>query len=642
MSSSLLAARVEAAARLGVSDAAAFLTRLELLEDDLVDPLRRLYGDEHDIDALVARLVTLALDAAVARPDDLRQLDRRREIDSTWFQRCDAVGYVCYVDRFAGTLDGLAERLDYLQELGVSYLHLMPLLRPRSGDSDGGYAVADYRSVDPGLGTMDDLRRLAVTLRSRRISLCIDVVVNHTAREHEWARRAMAGDDRCRAYYLTYGDRELPDRYEQTLREVFPTTAPGNFTWVDEMQAWVWTTFREWQWDLNWSNPDVLVSMLDAILYLANVGVEVFRLDAVPFMWKRGGTDCVNQPEVHDILQVLRAFVRLAAPAVAFKAEAIVAPDQLVRYLGAHERERSECDLAYNNQLMAMLWSSLATKDARLMSTSLSTMRPIPTATAWANYVRGHDDIGWAIRDEDAAAVGWSGLAHRQFLADFYAGRYPDSFGRGRLFQENPNTGDARTSGTAASLAGIEHGLEFASPSAIDAGIKRLLLAHAVVLSFGGVPLIYMGDEIALRNDFSYESDPQRKKDNRWMHRPPMDWAAAERRRDAGTLEHRVFGALSHLIAVRRHLPSLHAAGRLQIVAARAGGLFVYVRRHPRHPAFCGVANFATETQTMWANELVNDAELSRLSVVTASEGVARQANRLDIPPLGYAWLIED
>src|SRR3954454_21819443 len=529
----------DAVAALGPEEADAFLTRVGVALLDVHEPLAVLYGERGDVDDLLGRALRTVLAAAAERPAELRTLDRRREIDPGWFQRARMQGYVCYVDRFCGTLAELPGRLDYLGELGTTYLHLMPLLRPREGENDGGYAVVDYRAVDPRLGTMADLERVAAALHERDMSLCIDLVLNHTAREHAWAQRWLAGDPEYAGFYSAFPDRTLPDAYEATIPEVFPDRAPGSFTWVPEAcggaGGWVWTTFWPYQWDLDYANPAVTLAMLGEITWLANRGVEVFRMDAIPFMWKRMGTTCQNQPEVHALVQLLHALARIAAPAVVFKAEAIVAPEDLVPYLGAHDRERPECELAYHNQLMVLLWSSVAAQDARLATAALRRMRAIPPTATWVTYVRGHDDIGWAVSDIDAAAIGADGDGHRRFLNDFSSGRFPHSPARGALFQENPLTGDARISGTAASLCGIESALERGDEAALERGVRRLVLMYSVIFAFGGIPLLYMGDELAMRNDFGYLADPERAPDNRWMHRPPMDWATAARRHDPGT-----------------------------------------------------------------------------------------------------------
>lgn len=624
-------------------DAVALLTRIERYRPDAVEALDGLYGGEHDVDALVDRLLGLVVEAAGARPDELRLLDRRREIAPDWFQSERMVGYVTYVDRFAKTLAGLRERLDYLEELGVTYLHLMPLLRPRPGPNDGGYAVADYREVDPRLGSIDELEALAADLRTRGISLCVDLVVNHTAPEHEWAQRALAGDPRYRAFYLLFPDRTLPDAYERTLREVFPEWAPGNFTWVAELDAWVWTTFREYQWDLDYGNPDVFAAMLETMFFLANRGIEVLRLDAVPFLWKKLGTDSENELEAHLLLQAFRALVRMAAPATIFKAEAIVPPAQLTKYLGAHgDRRRPECQIAYNNQLMVLLWSALAEKKASLMTRALGQLQGSPSGTAWATYVRGHDDIGWAVSDEDAAAIGLDPFAHRRFLSDYYSGRFYGSYARGALFQENPATGDARISGTAASLAGLEQALELGGDQQVELAVRRLLLLYGVAFSYGGIPLLYMGDELALRNDRSFVDDPAKADDNRWLHRPAMDWEAAERRHDPSTLEGRVFAGMRRLVEARRTLPVLHAEATATPLATDHPAVFAHARRDLAGRRFLGLANFGDVPASVDARVLA-DAGVERPRDALAEDGrVDLVAGRIHLPPLGLAWLVDE
>jgi amylosucrase len=637
---SLVAGSVEdeARSRLGPAEADAFLTRLETLSFDITGPLGQVYGDVTDVGKLATELVLDALAAAAARPPELRRLDRRREIDPAWFQRSRMIGYVCYADRFAGSLRGVREHLDYLVELGVSYLHLMPLLRPRAGESDGGYAVADYGQVDPRVGTMDDLEELAADLRQRGIALCVDLVLNHTAREHEWARKALAGEPGYRELYLIYPDRAEPDAYERTLPEVFPDIAPGSFTEVPGL-GWVWTSFHEYQWDLNYANPAVFRAMLRTMLDLANRGIDVLRLDAAPFLWKRKGTDCQNQPEAHLLVQAFRALTRLAAPGLALKAEAIVSPDLLAQYLGAHDRFRPECDLAYDNQLMVMLWSSLASRDVRLAAQALSRRRPAPAPTSWVTYVRCHDDIGWAVSDHDAAAAGVDGFAHRRFLADFYAGDFPGSFGRGARFQDNPATGDARTSGMAASLCGIEAALEAGDPGALTAAIRRLESMYAIAFSFGGIPLIYMGDELALGNDPGWMTDPEHAHDNRWMHRPPMDWAAAARRHDQGSLEGRVFGAIARLARARRSLLALRAGGSTEVLPAGHRSVLAYRRAHPRSAPFLSLTNFSDVTQSADAGILARAGLYQPVHVHSTAGRLDLAGGRIELPPWGFAWL---
>ena len=524
------------------------------------------------------RVVDLIVAGHRARGAALRERDRGRLLGADWFQRPDAVGYACYADRFAGTLNGVAGRVDYLRELGVTYLHLMPLLAPRPGENDGGYAVMDYGRVREDLGTMQDLEALAGTVHDAGISLTLDLVLNHVAAEHAWAEAARAGDPRYRDYFYVYPDRTVPDQYEATLPEVFPDFAPGNFTWDDDLSGWVWTTFNSWQWDVNWSNPDVLCEYVSIILDLANRGVDCLRLDAIAFIWKRMGTDCQNQPEVHAITQVLRAAGRIAAPSLIFKAEAIVAPSKLVAYLGRGAHAGRVSDIAYHNSLMVQIWSALASRDARLMAVAMSRFADIPTTTGWATYLRCHDDIGWAIDDDDCAAIGWNGYAHRGFLSDFFVGVHPASFAEGMAFQENPATGDRRISGSAASLAGL--GLARSAAQRRTA-IDRVLLGYAMVFGFGGIPLLYMGDELALLNDDAYVDDPEHADDNRWLHRPVMPWDRVEERHDPSTDAGRMWAGIRRLVDVRRGLEPLHAAVPTRIYPTSHPAVVCFVRRHP-------------------------------------------------------------
>jgi amylosucrase len=546
------------------------------------------------------------------------------------------LGYAAYTDMFAGDLRRVIDKIDYLSELGVTYLHLMPLLKPRPGANDGGYAVMDYRAVREDLGTIDDLRDLATALRRSGISLTVDLVLNHVAAEHAWARAAASGDHFYRDYFFMFADRDIPDAYERTLPEVFPDFAPGNFTFDEESQAWVWTTFNSWQWDLNWRNPEVFFEFADIICYLANLGVECVRLDAIAFICKRLGTNCQNQPEVHAITQALRAIARIAAPSLIFKAEAIVSPTDLPPYLGVGKHAGRVSDLAYQNSLMVQIWSALAAKDTRLLCTALNRFPAKPPSTVWGTYLRCHDDIGWAIDDVDAAAVGLNGFEHRRFLSDFYAGSYPMSDARGMVFQENLQTGDRRISGSAASLIGIEAALASGDQAHLDLAIRRLLLAYEIVFGFGGLPLLYMGDELALRNYYDFVDDPAHADDNRWVHRPPMDWAAAERRHVAGTLEHRVWHGMRHAVAVRASLPSMDASVETEVMDPVNPAVLVFQRRAATQTMF-GLYNVTPEVQRLprWVVSLGNWARdaLSDESPLTDGEIV--------LEPYQARWLVQ-
>lgn len=606
---------------------------------DLWPMLEALYGDHPDHDAFRRDLDRAMRRAWDARPAALKRLDLARDLEPDWFQRPGMVGYVFYVDRFAGDLKGVRDRLDYLAELGVSYIHFMPCLKPRAGDNDGGYSVQDYRSTDPRLGTMDDLEETIAAARARGMSVCIDLVLNHTAREHDWAVRARAGDARYRDYYLTFPDDTLPRRFEETAHEVFPAHAPGNFAYCEEMGRWVWTSFNPHQWDLNWANPRVFLEMAEIMLFLANRGVEVLRLDAVAFLWKRLGTRCQSEPECHMILQALRAVSRIAAPALIHLEEAITGPEEMLPYLGRGIHDGKEGNLAYHNSLMVQIWSALAARDVRMMSHVLAThFPPVLTNATYATYLRCHDDIGWAVTDADAASVGLSGPLHRAFLSDFYEGVFPGAFARGALFQFDPETGDKRISGTCASLAGIEAALETGDAVALEHAIGRVLMGHALIAGFGGIPLIYMGDELGMLNDRGYRDVPEQAHDSRWLHRPEMDWALVDRaRRDPASVAGRLKAGIAHIMARRAATPELHGGHATEILETGLRAVFAFARHAPTGPLVC-VFNFSEAWQDLSADWLAMQGT-ARLEDALSGASMDDGQAAIRLPPYARLWL---
>ena len=613
-----------------------FAARLQRWWPDLVGPLSQVYGEAAP--ALADELVALAERAFTERSDRLHTRDLERMLRPDWLQDPAMIGYAAYTERFAGNLSGVVDHIPYLDELGVRYLHLMPLLRPRDGDSDGGYAVADYRSVRPDLGSMEDLASLAESLHDAGMNLVLDLVLNHVAKEHEWGQRARAGEAAYRDYFYVFPDRELPDAYERSLPEVFPDFAPGNFTWDEELAGWVWTTFNEFQWDVNWGNPAVFKEYASIILDLANRGVDVLRLDAIAFMWKRMGTDCQGEPEVHAITQALRALTRIACPAVAFKAEAIVAPTKLLAYLGAGERTGKVSDLAYHNSLMVQAWSMLAAGDVRLAAHALGALPAKPSTTTWLTYLRCHDDIGWAIMDEDAAAVGVTGPGHRRFLADWYDGSFPGSPATGLVFQHNPANDDRRTSGSAASLAGLERAR---TPQEVDLAISRLRLANALVMGWGGIPVIWSGDELAQTNDPAWDTEPGHEEDNRWAHRPRLDWVRAQSRHDSETVAGRVFSGLARLGQVRGSLPHLHASVETRVEPVDDPGVLVTVRDHPVG-RFVGVYN-VTDQWRPWPGHRVHALGMAEaVDRITGTPIPWGGDGQVWLPPYAALWLTVD
>ena len=621
------------------ADAEIFKLRLERSAPDLWPMLDALYGEHPDYEDFKARLVAELKSAWQSRPDALKHLDLKRDLEPDWFQRPDMVGYCCYIDRFAGDLKGVQSKLDYLESLGVNYLHLMPCLEPRPGQNDGGYSVKNYRRIDPRFGSMEDLEQLAGQMRSRGMSLCIDMVLNHTAKEHEWARKAALGEGSFQDYYLMFDDDALPKAYEESLVEIFPDDAPGSFTYYPDFEKWVWTTFNEHQWDLNWANPGVFLEILSIMLFLANRGVDVIRLDAVAFMWKRMGTRCQSEPEVHMILQALRAATRIAAPAMIHLEEAIVGPSEMLTYLGQGQHTGREGNLAYHNNLMVLFWNTLATRQTQLINHVLSRHFPPNVANAtYATYLRCHDDIGWAVTDEDAASLGFSGPLHRAYLADFYEGSFEGSFARGQFFQVNEETGDKRNSGSLASLAGLEKALEEGLVEAVDLAIHRILLGNALIASFGGIPLIFMGDEIGLLNDYSYRDHLELAHDSRWLHRPMMDWDIVRGTAQGHGPAAAILAGTKHILKRRKSVPELHGAIPTYILEHPNPAVFAFKRAAPTGSLVC-LFNFSdrpAEIDMTWLRE----AGVQDFHDLLSNAPVLLHDGALHLPAYGRAWLV--
>ena len=554
------------------------------------------YSDRYDYFFYLEDLILSIARLWFSRPQDLREVDIGRESNPHWFESNQMLGAVCYVDLFAGNLAGIRARIPYFKELGITYLHLMPLFKAPIGENDGGYAVSSYRELNPALGSMEEISSLARDFRKAGISLVLDLVFNHTSDEHWWAEQAKAGDEEYIQFYRIFPNREWPDRYEQNLREIFPDEHPGAFTFLPALfqgrGGWVWTTFHSYQWDLNYSNPAVFNRMAEEMLFLANEGVEVLRLDAVAFIWKELGTNCENLPQAHTLIKAFNAVARIAAPALTFKSEAIVHPDEVIRYIAP-----DECQISYNPLLMALLWNSLATRKVRLLSQALAKRFKLPLNTAWVNYVRVHDDIGWTFSDEDAATLGVIGFDHRRFLNEFYRGRFPGSFARGLPFQENPLTGDCRISGTCASLAGLEKALREEGENEVELAIRRILLIHGIILTIGGIPLIYLGDEIGTLNDYTYRDDPVHERDSRWVHRPRADWEKYAKRNDPNCTEGRVYQGIQQLISLRKE-NEVFSGNELEVISTENDHVLGFMRRYMGKRAIL-FANFAESPQNL-------------------------------------------
>ncbi|MCB1797806.1 MAG: alpha-amylase [Gammaproteobacteria bacterium] len=622
-----------------------FYTRLGANFYAIHSLFHHLYGKRDDFISQMVRLVEVMAAQYIRRGADLKQIDIARERDHNWFLSPDWVGMALYADGFAGNLEGLKSRLGYLQELGVNMVHIMPILECPKGASDGGYAVSDFRNIDERVGTMDELRELGSAMRRRNILLTLDVVVNHTSDEHQWAQQARQGDAKYQDYYYIFDDRDVPDMFEETMPEVFPETAPGNFTFDEAMGKWVMTVFNTYQWDLNYSNPAVFIEILDIILFWANQGADIVRLDAVAFLWKKIGTTCQNEREAHLILQLLKDCSQVTAPGVLFIAEAIVAPVEIAKYFGEDAVIAKECEIAYNATFMALLWEAIATKNAKLLDQGIRSLPDKLDRATWLNYVRCHDDIGLGFDNSDIVKAGYDPYAHRRFLVDYFTGVYDDSPARGQPFGRNDKTGDARISGALASLVGLEVAIERNDELAIGRSIDLILLLHSMIMSFGGIPLLYYGDEIGTLNDCTFLQDENKAKDNRWMHRPRIDWDRAERRHSHGSVEQRIFTGLQKMIAVRKSTPAFADYNNRTLIETGNPHLFVFMRNNPfiHHDSVLIVGNFDSSPQSLTLSDLANRGQFAygQLRDLYSGEAPTQFKDQLVVPSHRFYWLTD-
>lgn len=518
---------------------------------ELEQLFNQLYSHHPKAKESFEKLVSTILLAAQKRPVQMQAKDAAKMNLGNWYLSNQIVGMSLYADRFAGGLLTMADKLDYLEKLGINLVHIMPVFESPYSESDGGYAVSDYRKVDEKFGDLLQLQTIQQQMAEKNMYLMLDIVFNHTSRQHAWAKAAMAGDKTYQDYFYMYDDRGMPNAFEQAMPDIFPDNAPGSFTYLPEINKWVMTVFHNYQWDLNFTNPQVLVEMMDVVLWMANLGVDILRIDAPAFIWKKVGTSCQNLPEAHVLLQLIRLCVQVAAPGMALLAEAIVQPSEIMKYFGMNNYFGQECELAYNATLMALQWDALATKDVRIMQYSQPELQQKPNTSTWITYTRCHDDIGLGYADNYIGQAGFVPYYHRNYLKEYYTGGH-GSPARGALFGSNPKSGDARISGSLASLCGLEYALKVNNEAEIKKSIDKIVLMQAMSLFAGGLTMLFYGDEVGYTNDYSYQNDIGKRYDNRWMHRPIINWVKNDKAFEPGTIENQVFTSTKKLIALRK------------------------------------------------------------------------------------------
>jgi amylosucrase len=620
-----------------------FYTRLGANFYAIHSLFHHLYGERSDFNEQLNKLVKVMSEQYQKRPALLKEKDLIREKDHNWFLSQKWVGIALYCEGFSGNLSQFESKLPYLQDLGINLLHIMPICDCPPEHNDGGYAVRNFRKIDPRFGTLEDLDVLVDSLQKREILLTLDVVVNHTSNEHEWAKKAKQGDKTYQDYYFVYDDRTIPDIFEAAMPEVFPENAPGSFTYDEDMKKWVMTVFNHYQWDLNYTNPSVLIEMLDIILFWANKGADILRLDAVAFLWKKMGSTCQNEREAHLILQLMKDCCQVTAPGVLFIAEAIVGPTEVIKYFGEDAINAKECEIAYNATLMALLWDAVATKQTTLLNKGIQSIPEKLERATWLNYIRCHDDIGLGFSNEDLIAAGYDPVLHRKFLVDFYTGNYANSHAKGKAFGVNKRTGDARISGALASLAGLETALLEQDKVAIEHAIKTIVLLHSIIMSFGGIPLLYYGDAIGTLNDDAYLADTSKSHDNRWVHRPTMNWDKAALRLETGTVENRIFSQLKNLIACRKEISAFADQNNRELIFIENPHLLVFSRftSSGMHSRVLVIVNFDSAPQKIDIKPLVQRGFFQYKNLKDSCTGVPVDINEdlLTIPELTAYWL---
>lgn len=573
-----------------------FAQRMEKHQDEL----RWLYMELYGNDAMYAELCEQMHDYYLKRSTELKKRDIKKEKNPDWFKEKEMLGMMLYIDNFAGNLKGVEKKLAYLKECNVNCLHLMPFLDTPKGKSDGGYAVADFRKVRPDLGTMKDLARLTEKCHENGMNVCMDFVMNHTSEEHEWAKRARAGEGEYMSRYFFYDNGDIPARYEETVPQVFPTTAPGNFTWLPEIGHYVLTTFYPYQWDLNYRNPRVFNEMMYNFLFLANQGMDIIRIDAVPYIWKELGTSCRNLKEVHTIVRMMRMIAEIVCPSVILLGEVVMEPEKVVPYFGTVEKP--ECHMLYNVTTMATTWNSIATRDIRLLKKQMDIVSRLPKQYTFLNYLRCHDDIGWGLDFDTMKQWGMEEPSHKRYLNDYFTGKIADSISRGELYNDDPVTQDARFCGTTASMCGIEAAGFEGNAEKMQVAIQEDLMLHAYMLTQSGIPMLYSGDELGQVNDYSYKDDAEKASDSRYLHRGAFLWELADKRKDLSTVQGQLFQMLNRLEQIRRQENVFSQEAEVYTYDVHNDSILGILREY-KGERFIALFNFSESEQTAWMQE---------------------------------------
>ncbi len=593
------------------------------------EELRWLYMELYDNSSMFAELCDKMEIFYQDRKKDLKALDKKREEHQDWYKQNDMLGMMFYIDNFAGNMKGVQSRLDYIEQCNVNYVHLMPFLETPKGRSDGGYAVSDFRKVQENLGSMEDLEDLTGACHKKGINVCMDFVMNHTSEDHEWAKKAREGDGEYMSRYFFFENSYIPSLYEQTVPQVFPTTAPGNFTYLPDQKHFVMTTFYPYQWDLNYKNPRVFNEMMYNFLFLANKGIDIIRIDAVPYIWKELNTPCRNLPQVHTIVRMMRMISEIVCPGVLLLGEVVMEPEKVVPYFGTVEKP--ECHMLYNVTTMATTWHTVATRDVRLLKKQLDIVNALPKDYVFLNYLRCHDDIGWGLDYGALKSEGIGERSHKKYLNDYFQGYTGDSNSRGELYNADPVTGDARFCGTTASMCGVEKAGFEQDEAAMGKAIQMDVMLHAYMFMQSGIPVLYSGDEIGQVNDYTYKEDPDKAPDSRYIHRGAMNWELAGNISKKGTVEEKIFHRLERLEQIRKKEKVFVSNANTWTIDTWDASVLC-IARCMEGEKIIGLFNFSEFDKTAWINETDGD-------YVELISGEEMKPIGVNIPAYGFYYL---
>ncbi len=593
------------------------------------DELRWLYMELYDNDSMFAELCDRMREFYLERNKVLKASDRKRESDQNWYKQNDMLGMMFYIDNFAGNMKGVEAKLDYIEACNVNYVHLMPFLDTPEGRSDGGYAVSDFRRVQPKLGSMEDLDSLTAACHKKGINVCMDFVMNHTSEDHEWAKKARQGDGEYMSRYFFFDNGEEPAMYEKTVPQVFPTTAPGNFTWLPDIGHHVMTTFYPYQWDLNYKNPRVFNEMMYNFLFLANRGIDIIRIDAVPYIWKELNTSCRNLRQVHTIVRMMRMISEIVCPGILLLGEVVMEPEKVTPYFGTVEKP--ECHMLYNVTTMATTWHTVATRDVKLLKKQLDIVNALPKDYVFLNYLRCHDDIGWGLDYATLKMDGMEERAHKKYLNDYFQGYDGDSRSRGELYNADPVTGDARFCGTTASMCGVEKAGFEQDDAAMERAVQMDLMLHAYMFMQSGIPVLYSGDEIGQVNDYTYKDDPNKAADSRYLHRGAMNWKLAALVKDTDTVEGKIFQGLKQLEQIRKSEKVFVSNADTWTIETWDPSVLC-IGRYFDGDKVIGLFNFSEYDKTAWIDE--NDGDYTELI-----SGNEMKPVEVHIPAYGFYYM---